>query len=235
MSGVGIMEVREGCAVAGCSEIESALCHEFSACFVRRAAGVIAGFKPAALFNFVPHIACSDPCTDELWCGKVAEVIGAYADELPRYGVELVVLHVSRRRVALLAYRPSLVGAMLHETAKRAFLEDAEYATESVQALVHSLQARMRAYYQAAERGDRRPGYPHEVGLLLGYPLEDVRGFMAGRRETCRGPWKAYGDERAARERFGRIALREGRCQARYRQGLAFGELFGADEASKVW
>ncbi|MRS01800.1 DUF3793 family protein [bacterium] len=39
-------------------------------------------------------------------------------------------------------------------------------------------------------------GVPHEIGLILGYPLKDVAGFMGlSRREfSCQGPWKIYGD-----------------------------------------
>ena len=49
--------------------------------------------------------------------------------------------------------------------------------------------------------------FPHEIGLFLGYPPEDVRGFMAdcrGRNCKCTGCWKVYGDEAAARDRFRR-------------------------------
>lgn len=37
---------------------------------------------------------------------------------------------------------------------------------------------------------------PHEMGILLGIPLKDVRGFMgiSGECHTCQGMWKVYGD-----------------------------------------
>lgn len=227
MSGTGIMGVREGCDVDGCSKLESDLCHEFSECLVRRAAGVIVGIKPGALFNYVPHLTCADACTDEVMCRKVAEVLDTYARELPCYGVRLVVLHSSQRKIALFAYRPELVGELLDDANARAFLSSAGYDTSSVRGTVGSLRERMHAYYDAAARQAPRPAYPHEVGLLLGYPLEDVRGFISGACETCRGPWKAYGEAHAAQERFGRLAMHEARCQAMYQGGSAFGELFG--------
>lgn len=39
-------------------------------------------------------------------------------------------------------------------------------------------------------------GVPHEIGLILGYPLKDVAGFMGlGRlRFSCQGPWRIYGN-----------------------------------------
>jgi hypothetical protein len=47
-------------------------------------------------------------------------------------------------------------------------------------------------------------GCPHEVGLFLGYPLEDVLGFIKNRgsRYKLCGPWKVYGDVEQARNNF---------------------------------
>jgi len=46
--------------------------------------------------------------------------------------------------------------------------------------------------------------FPHEVGLFLSYPPEDVKGFInhcAGGFK-CAGLWKVYGDEEKARSLF---------------------------------
>ena len=45
--------------------------------------------------------------------------------------------------------------------------------------------------------------FPHEIGLFLDYPPEDVEAFIAGSSE-CKlcGYWKVYGDVDGARERF---------------------------------
>lgn len=47
--------------------------------------------------------------------------------------------------------------------------------------------------------------FPHEIGLFLGYPPEDVEGFM-NRREDVKlcGAWKVYGDAEAAQRLFDR-------------------------------
>ena len=48
--------------------------------------------------------------------------------------------------------------------------------------------------------------FPHEIGLFLGYPPEDVDGFIEhGARDCkCVGTWKVYGDEAKARRTFAR-------------------------------
>ena len=37
--------------------------------------------------------------------------------------------------------------------------------------------------------------FPHEIGLFLGYPVEDVKGFIKNRGKNClySGYWKVYG------------------------------------------
>ncbi len=34
--------------------------------------------------------------------------------------------------------------------------------------------------------------YPHEIGVLLGYPLEDVIGFIESQSCIMIGTWKVY-------------------------------------------
>lgn len=53
----------------------------------------------------------------------------------------------------------------------------------------------------------RRPCFPHEIGLFLGYPPEDVEGFMKHRGRNCKcvGCWKVYGDEEGAVRQFARF------------------------------
>ena len=49
--------------------------------------------------------------------------------------------------------------------------------------------------------------FPHEVGLFLSYPPEDVKGFIENHAANakCTGVWKVYGDEKKARELFARF------------------------------
>ena len=44
--------------------------------------------------------------------------------------------------------------------------------------------------------------FPHEIGLFLGYPPEDVQGFLDNRPCKCVGCWKVYGDVDSARKKF---------------------------------
>jgi hypothetical protein len=48
--------------------------------------------------------------------------------------------------------------------------------------------------------------FPHEVGFFLGYPAEDVLGFMKHKGENYKlcGYWKVYGNVKKAKEYFRR-------------------------------
>ena len=54
------------------------------------------------------------------------------------------------------------------------------------------------------KRLDEGEEFPHEIGLFLGYPVEDVKGFINNKaaRAKCVGCWKVYGDEEKARRLF---------------------------------
>lgn len=57
--------------------------------------------------------------------------------------------------------------------------------------------------------------FPHEIGLFLGYPAVDVRGFMEHRACKCTGLWKVFeSDEEEARRIFDRCR----RCTEGYLQ-----------------
>ncbi len=46
--------------------------------------------------------------------------------------------------------------------------------------------------------------FPHEIGIFLGYPLEDVEGFIRRKGEKCKlcGYWKVYGSVENAKRIF---------------------------------
>ena len=56
-------------------------------------------------------------------------------------------------------------------------------------------------------KGDESGEFPHEVGLFLSYPPEDVKGFIDHRANgfKCAGLWKVYGDEAKAQALFAKF------------------------------
>lgn len=61
-----------------------------------------------------------------------------------------------------------------------------------------------RCIIELMKRLNRNDDFPHEIGLFLGYPPEDVKGFIenGARDAKCVGTWKVYGDEEQAKKKF---------------------------------
>lgn len=135
-------------------------------------------------------------------------------------------LHRSGKRVYLLVWRPELMRRTLGETEARQILQERGYCGEQVGQLVSELRRRLVAYYRSPRAG--ADAFPHEIGVFLGYPTEDVRGYLEGRRVTCRGAWCAYGDAEVARKRFRALEDQERHCRMKFAQGASFAALFAA-------
>lgn len=94
----------------------------------------------------------------------------------------------------MLIYHPKLLSVALSHEKAQARLVCMGYPTgNNYMELLRHLQKRFK---EADE-------FPHEVGFFLGYPPEDVIGFMDSRK-SCKmcGQWKVYGDEKRAAEVF---------------------------------
>ena len=85
--------------------------------------------------------------------------------------------------------RPGAPGA-------KELLERYGYTDTSADGAIERLRMRLAS-------GD---GFPHEIGLFLGYPVEDVLGFIenAGQNCKCCGCWKVYCNECEAVRTFAR-------------------------------
>ena len=211
---------------------EAALARELVGRLVVGAAGVISGIKPASLVNYVPHVLESYGIHPRAARAAEREAIRCCARNLDHFGLRLIVLDRRGGRVVLFIYRPCALNQVLAHSDVRSLLTVTGYDIRSLDTVVSTLRQRMASYYGADSH--RVASFPHEVGLLLGYPAEDVRGFMAGKKESCRGPWKAYGDVKAAQTRFRYITNCERHCRERFAAGESFAELLAHPSAMRI-
>ena len=90
-------------------------------------------------------------------------------------------------------YRPGKLAADLTCDAACRLLCERGYPCGNSNLCVKKLRDRL------AQEAD----FPHEIGLFLGYPPEDVEGFILGKDEVkLAGCWKVYGDAETARRTF---------------------------------
>lgn len=110
----------------------------------------------------------------------------------PRIGSRFI-SRCSKRTIVYL-YDKRLLEATLSERAVRHFLSkygyDISWDTET-------------CLDRLCERLTQND-FPHEIGIFLGYPLEDVKGFIANCGQKCKlcGVWKVYSDVERAKELF---------------------------------
>ncbi len=171
-------------------------------------APALAGIKPADLVAWEPPERGGE------------KLLGEYSFMLTRRGIRLRVLGRSGERFLLLIYRPGRLEDCLREERVASMLSVAGYPPDGgVEVLLNCLRCRLR------ERE-----FPHEIGLFLGYPPEDVEGFCRDGGKHCRyaGTWKVYGDVEGARRRFEAFH----RCRlALYRRvsgGISLAQVFPA-------
>ena len=122
-------------------------------------------------------------------------------------------------------YRPAALRRDLRGQTAEALLADAGYPCGSCGRCVAQLVRRMRG---SAE-------FPHEVGLFLSYPPEDVKGFIENRAANakCTGVWKVYGDEQQAQQTFDRYKKCTQTYCERWRSGVKLDRLAVADRIER--
>lgn len=132
-------------------------------------------------------------------------------------GVTLTRLRLRQGRVLMYLYRPDALAAILGRSDVHGFLRSFGYADFRPDAALSTLRRRLA----------RQGGFPHEIGVFLGYPLSDVTGFILhqGRDALCSGCWKCYADPDSALRAFAKLR----RCQRVYedafRRGLSLERL----------
>jgi len=157
-----------------------------SAYLALEAAEVIAGAKPANLFAVSSAPQGCGRNLYRLWRQHGTQLL----DESKLAAVEM---RRNDEAVLLLVYRPQALETLLARPNVAALLRRSGYATPpTVAQLLASLQSKMR------DGND----FPHEIGIVLGYPLKDVAGFMqlATIPFSCNGPWKIYGNPQRSLE-----------------------------------
>lgn len=150
---------------------------------VAHCAPTLAGIKMAGLFSYY-YTSKQD---------FVAE-LKSCADKLKEKGVNIAVLREHKGAALIYVYRKSMLCQTLKDEAVASFLKEVydleDISKETCWRVISALRERFKAFC----------GFPHEIGIFLGYPLEDVIAFIEneGKNYKCIGCWKVYFNEQAA-------------------------------------
>ena len=121
-------------------------------------------------------------------------------------GVVVSVMNKRDGRALIYVYREAMLKKALENRETAEFLKTCGYGGLNVEKAVARLKERLA----------QSDGFPHEIGVFLGYPLGDVIGFIenGGKNCKCVGCWKVYCNECEAKKTFEKFK----KCTGIYRR-----------------
>lgn len=182
-------------------------------------------FEQTLAFHCAPSMAGIKTADLFSWAGAPEDtlaLIDTIAQEMAHTGICFRRLCFCRGRSLILVYRRKRLEERLNQDEVRTLLlRDGYPVEEGLEAMLDHLAQRVL---------DCPADFPHEVGLFLGYPVEDVEGFRKndGRDFKFCGLWKVYSDVERAQECFRRYSwCRRALCR-RVESGCPLARIFRA-------
>lgn len=140
----------------------------------------------------------------------IDEAVSEWNAGFSEYGVSMCILRRTESRALIYVYRSTSLARTLTDPEVQEFLESYGYESCScceecdsrdcsIASCIEHLRTRL-----ACSDLDGEMRFPHEIGVFLGYPLQDVKGFIDndGKNSKCTGLWKVYGDKEASLKLF---------------------------------
>lgn len=145
-----------------------------------------AGIKPASLISLKK---------------EPSDAVDYYAERFAGKGFRFERMRESEERLLLYVYNFAKLKEVLFDEENFSFLKNRGYRYATTEEAVEELRGRLTG----AE-------FPHEIGVFLGYALEDVKGFIENPVEGVQltGCWKVYGNAAEKAKLFDRYK----RCSA---------------------
>ena len=138
---------------------------------IRCCAPTLAAIKTGSLFN------CAFASR-----GEMTASLRAINNCLLCKGVRAIPLRYRDGRALVYLFRPDMLERDLRDPVAAGILKETGYPDENISCRISWLIRRL-------EESDT---FPHEIGLFLGYPPVDVRGFIRHGECKCTGLWKVY-------------------------------------------
>ena len=91
------------------------------------------------------------------------------------------VLKKNDTKVLILVYRKKVFENTLLKDTSIMYLKSIGYDTESIDSMLNDLKKRIN-----------EEEFPHEIGVFLGYDIEDIKAFTKGEKCIYVGYWKVY-------------------------------------------
>ena len=153
---------------------------------VRNGSPTLAGLKTGNLF-----------CAEVNGKNELKEGIRSLNKRLGGKGIRIIPLRFRNNRALIYVYRTGKLKEDLCDANASALLHSFGYDPVNSNRCIGCLKRKINEENE----------FPHEIGLFIGYPPEDVKGFIENNAKGCKciGCWKVYGDEQKARTAFDRF------------------------------
>lgn len=109
-------------------------------------------------------------------------IVDQYNKVFESKGIHIRLFQADKKRVTVYVYCPALIEYILQKRDTQEFLNSFHYPDHDIE----------KKFIHLEKRLNSSNSYPHEIGIFLGYPLEDVLGFLNNERCLCIQDWKVY-------------------------------------------
>ena len=118
--------------------------------------------------------------------------------KLHNTNISLIILCTCKKRHLVMVYRAKELEEHLRGKEVSDYLREFGYRRDDFISNLIRLHQRMNGFYNKMKE------FPHEVGVFLGYPICDIKGFLENRGERYlhSGYWKIYGNLEETRKKF---------------------------------
>lgn len=115
---------------------------------------------------------------------KLQQKLKSYNRLLNSKGIFLTLLSLKKDNALIYMFRTKRLQQYMDSTEIKKFMKSYGYSNGSIYHYIKKLSHKLQTHDE----------FPHEIGIFLGYPLEDVKCFIKneGRNCQCIGTWKAY-------------------------------------------
>lgn len=158
----------------------------FEEYLIEHCSPTLAGLKAANLFNY--------RFDDE---SRLHEDVRKYNEILGQKGISIDIINQKEHSALIYVYRRYKLEPVIHSFEVSEFLKGYGYENLQFEDMLEILKSRISAC----------DSFPHEIGVFLGYPIKDVKGFIenAGQNCKCTGCWKVYCNECEAVKLFAKF------------------------------
>lgn len=125
---------------------------------------------------------------------ELVSEISSFEEALENSGVTIKLLNVTSNTALVYVYRKALLHKEIKNIEVQEFLSSFGYINFDIDDVLSFLDERIK----------QNNGFPHEIGVFLGYPLADVKAFILhkGQNYNCVGYWKVYANPNESLKKF---------------------------------